>query len=1010
MREFWLWKKTSKRQQQFRQVFKSLNEDIPVAYVNITSSSAQKRNPRDAESSKGDNGVLAPEIQKQITKSVHAATQKICTNQSQICVQGPPGPQGPQGPPGKVGPRGPRGPPGPPGIKGQKDDPGDPTSLTPTSLQPFSGQAGDVISAPGIIVTPAVRTVALDQRAVFKCSPVQNVDATVSWSKEDGSLPAGRYSIINGTLYIKNATVGDHGMYVCTTAQASVTLNVQARPLVSLPAGPIYAESGKDVKLPKCRVIGYPPPVISWTKLFDRLPGSRATVQGQTLTIIKTDKKDAGTYICTATNTMGTSYAMTALIVNVVPQFTVKPPDKIELYHGQSVTLNCSADGHPVPSITWTRCKGNIPEERSQVEGGHLKINSLTAKDSGTYICSARSEFVHVETEVQLIFKTDIPVSNVNITSSSAQKRNSRDAESSKGDNGVLAPEIQEQITKSVHAATQKICTSKSQICMQGPPGPQGPQGPPGKIGPRGPRGPLGPPGIKGQKDDPRDPTSLTPTSLQPFRGQAGDVISAPEIVVTPAVRTVALDQSAVFKCSPERNVDATVLWSKEDGSLPAGRYSIINGTLRIKNVTVGDKGMYVCTVCSDKETAQASVTLNVQARPLIFLPAGPIYAESGKDVKLPKCRVIGYPPPVVSWTKLFDQLPGSRATVQGQTLTITKTDKKDAGTYICTATNTMGTSHAMTALIVNVVPQFTVKPPDKIELYHGQSVTLNCSADGHPVPSITWARCKGNIPEKRSQVKGGQLKINSLTAKDSGTYICSARSEFVHVETEVQLIVKTEYAGAHSRFAWGTSARHHTSLLRKIYLSSQNAKVNTVNPTNKTSFEVYCDMKTDGGGWTVFHKRFNGFVGFYRDWDEYKNGFGDVRGEFWLGNEKIHQLTEIPSQLRVEINTTTNGNKYAKYSNFTITNEATNYTLFVYFYSGSATDRLYYYNTMPFSTKNRDNDKNGGNCAVSNRGAWWFNSCTSGSHLNGNYGDSSYYYWYWGLKGSEMKLKPKSP
>ncbi|XP_078370261.1 uncharacterized protein LOC144654012 [Oculina patagonica] len=78
-------------------VFKSLNEDIPVANVNITSSSAQKRNPRDAESSKGDNGVLAPEIQEQITKSVHAATQKICTNQSQICVQGPPGPQGPQG-------------------------------------------------------------------------------------------------------------------------------------------------------------------------------------------------------------------------------------------------------------------------------------------------------------------------------------------------------------------------------------------------------------------------------------------------------------------------------------------------------------------------------------------------------------------------------------------------------------------------------------------------------------------------------------------------------------------------------------------------------------------------------------------------------------------------------------------------------------------------------------------------------------------------------------------------
>ena len=183
-----------------------------------------------------------------------------------------------------------------------------------------------------------------------------------------------------------------------------------------------------------------------------------------------------------------------------------------------------------------------------------------------------------------------------------------------------------------------------------------------------------------------------------------------------------------------------------------------------------------------------------------------------------------------------------------------------------------------------------------------------------------------------------------------------------------------------------------------------------TVNPTNKTSFEVFCDMKTDGGGWTVFQKRFNGFVGFYRDWNEYKNGFGDIRGEFWLGNEKIHQLTEIPSQLRVEINTTSNGNKYAKYSNFTITNEATNYTLFVDFYSGDAKDRLTTtHNGFAFTTKDRDNDKNSGNCAISYRGAWWYNNCCASS-LNSNYGDGSYY-WYWSpLKGSEMKLKPKYP
>ena len=166
--------------------------------------------------------------------------------------------------------------------------------------------------------------------------------------------------------------------------------------------------------------------------------------------------------------------------------------------------------------------------------------------------------------------------------------------------------------------------------------------------------------------------------------------------------------------------------------------------------------------------------------------------------------------------------------------------------------------------------------------------------------------------------------------------------------------------------------------------------------------------MKIDGGGWTVFHKPVDGFVGFYRGWEEYKNGFGDVRGEFWLGNEKVHQLTEIPSQLRVEIKLRNNEIKYAKYSNFTVTNQPTNYTLFVGFFSGTAKDKLAYHNGMSFSTRDRDNDKNSGNCAISRASAWWYNSCYH-SDLNAPYGHS-YYYWQWSkLLGSEMKLKPKN-
>ena len=111
------------------------------------------------------------------------------------------------------------------------------------------------------------------------------------------------------------------------------------------------------------------------------------------------------------------------------------------------------------------------------------------------------------------------------------------------------------------------------------------------------------------------------------------------------------------------------------------------------------------------------------------------------------------------------------------------------------------------------------------------------------------------------------------------------------------------------------------------------------IDPDGLGEFEVYCDQKTPGGGWTVFQKRADGSVDFYRGWDDYKRGFGNLDGEFWLGLDKIHRLTVRSSnKLRVDLEDIPGKTVFAEYSSFAVTSERTKYKLSLGSYSGMCT------------------------------------------------------------------------
>lgn len=186
----------------------------------------------------------------------------------------------------------------------------------------------------------------------------------------------------------------------------------------------------------------------------------------------------------------------------------------------------------------------------------------------------------------------------------------------------------------------------------------------------------------------------------------------------------------------------------------------------------------------------------------------------------------------------------------------------------------------------------------------------------------------------------------------------------------------------------------------------------------------VYCDMETDGGGWTVIQRR-NDYAAeqskqdFNRSWTDYRKGFGSVEKEFWLGNDVIYALTnqELVS-LRIDLESFEDEKRYAEYSSFRVDNQDGRYQLHLGDYNGSAADSLGRSREMNFSTYDSDNDLWSGHCALRFQGGWWYNSCHD-ANLNGRYHKGhhesyadgiNWYHWkgfHYSLKSAEMKIRP---
>ena len=282
------------------------------------------------------------------------------------------------------------------------------------------------------------------------------------------------------------------------------------------------------------------------------------------------------------------------------------------------------------------------------------------------------------------------------------------------------------------------------------------------------------------------------------------------------------------------------------------------------------------------------------------------------------------------------------------------------------------------------------------------------------------------------------QLKTEIQTLKNEVTQLRSmkTRIDYLELEKETQngiCGIKNQPCGdcmciedynVLAKFFCDCRARSVRRDCKEHY--EQGERINGLYIINKNIFgrrlQVYCDQTTDGGGWTVIQRRMDGSQNFYRNWAEYKEGFGQLHREHWLGNEYIFLLTAQAflkgSEVRIDMlgKGKSNMRKTAKYANFEVDNETTGYRLHVSGYTGNVNDGLKYHDGMKFSTYDRDNDKDPSvDCTKRDLGGWWYNACTH-ANLNGHYDrfekETNVYNafsWYnYRLTFSEMKVRRK--
>ncbi|CAF3575459.1 unnamed protein product [Adineta steineri] len=649
---------------------------------------------------------------------------------------------------------------------------------------------------PTFTVEPKTTQVVKGNTAEFNCRIIGSPKPEVQWFLNGKILHSGgKISIVEERglviLRIENITDADNGTIKCVVKNtlSEISREVQLQ-IIGEQRTPKILDKSKSITVNAdesteffVKVSGAPTPIVTWTRKGMTLSSNdlyqiRNENDMHYLLIKKAVAEVVGTYVITVANSAGKVSTDIDLTITGLTTLFERPLRDTSVTQGRPLSLDCEVNiKNGVPTIVWM--KNNEPITNSDrivpsVKGNKvhvLTIKQATPADAGYYSVKATLgssisvSDAQVSIEVAPTF-VKIP-ETVTVVDGQDCKIN------------IEVYGLPPPLVKWSHLAEDLTTNAKYTITSDGTHHQLRIQ--------------------RATAQDAGEYQVICSNNLGRITGKIDVRISSPPVIIQPLKDLfIPIKRIARLETQIHAFPEPKIIWSKDaipiDFSLYPGRINAEErrGTysLIIKNIQLEDGGFYVCTAQNSFGTIKTSATLTVEVAPVFLQKLEKLEGVENCDIDI-RLQVVGYPKPKLDFS--FNQRPielkGRYALKELKSgcyvFTIMNAQHSDAGSYSCTATNSLGQASSVGKLTLYPLspPNFTRSLTDAVFPVEG-ILKVETRVSGLPFPRLTWFK-DGQIFDENDRISieydsatgTWALIIRDCQESDTGVYECRAKN-----------------------------------------------------------------------------------------------------------------------------------------------------------------------------------------------------------------------------------------